>query len=405
MVSDRAPRRWRSPTVIIVAGCLIVLLTLGTRAGFGLWLAPVSRDFGWGREVFALAVAIQNLVWGLAQPFAGALADRYGAARVMAVGGVVYAAGMVLMTDASSPLMLHLSLGVLVGLGMAGASFTVVLAAFGRLVPEERRSVALGLGTAAGSLGQFLLVPLGQAFLDRYGWATALMLLAFLPLLVVPLSGALAGRASTFTRGTPQSVGAAIREASGHRGYKLLVAGFFVCGFHVGFIAVHLPAYLVDLGMAKETGAWALAMIGLFNIAGAYLSGVLGGRYSKKHLLSGLYLSRGMVIAIFVIVPPSVTSVLVFSAAMGFLWLSTVPLTSGLVAQIFGPRHMGMLFGFVFLGHQIGSFLAIWLGGYFYDTTGSYTVVWWVAVALAVAAAVIHWPIDERAVARPSPAG
>ena len=405
MVTDGAPTRWRGPAMIITAGCMIVLITLGTRAGFGLWLAPVSRDLGWGREVFALAMAIQNLVWGVAQPFAGALADRYGAARVMAVGGVVYAVGMVLMTDASSPLLLHLSLGVLVGLGMAGASFTVVLAAFGRLVPEERRSVALGLGTAAGSLGQFLLVPLGQAFLDRYGWATALMLLAILPLLVVPLSGALAGRASSWTRIAPQTVGAAIREAGGHGGYRLLVAGFFVCGFHVGFIAVHLPAYLVDLGMAEKAGAWALAMIGLFNIAGSYLAGVLGGRYSKKYLLSGLYLTRGVVIAVFVILPPSLPSVLLFSAAIGFLWLSTVPLTSGLVAQIFGPRHMGMLFGFVFFGHQIGSFLAIWLGGYLFDATGSYTVIWWVAVALALAAALLHWPIDERAVARPSPAG
>ena len=391
--------RWRTPAIVVGVGCLIALISFGTRSGFGLFLTPMSTEFGWGREVFALAIAIQNLLWGLGQPFAGAIADRYGAGRVLAGGGLLYAAGLVLMSGASSPLELNLTAGLLIGIGLSGASFSIVLAAFGRMVDEKNRSWAFGLGTAAGSLGQFLMVPLGQAFLSAYGWQIALVLLGGCALLVVPLSTVLAGAPARIA-GRQQSFGEALREAGGHSGFVLLTSGFFVCGFHVAFIQVHLPPYLVDLGLSPALGAWAIATVGLFNVVGAYASGVLGGRYSKKYLLSAIYLARAVVIAVFVLLPPSPTSVLVFSAAMGLLWLSTVPLTSGLVAQIFGTRYMAMLFGVVFFSHQVGAFIGVWLGGRLYDSTGSYEIVWWTSVVLGVAAAALHWPIDERSLVR-----
>jgi len=393
-------KTWRTPTVIILAGCLIAVLSFGTRAGFGLWLEPMSAKFGWGREVFALSMAIQNLVWGMGQPFAGALADRYGSARVLAAGGALYTCGVALMAYSPTPLMLHLSAGVMVGLALSGASFAIVLAAFGRMVPEEKRSRALGIGTAAGSMGQFLLVPVSQLLLTELGWQNALIVLSLFPLLVIPLAMALAGKAEYTGAGPDQSLTAAIREASRHRGYWLLVAGFFVCGFHVAFIQVHLPAYITDLGMEASIGAWAIAFVGLFNIIGAYYSGVLGGTFSKKYLLSLLYTSRAVIIAIYVLVPPTVTTTLVFASFMGLLWLSTVPLTSGIVAQVFGPRYMGMLFGFVFLSHQVGAFLGVWLGGKLYDATGSYDVVWWLSVGLGILAAIVHFPINEKSVPR-----
>lgn len=393
-------KTWRTPMVIILAGCAITIVTFGTRAGFGLWLEPMSTQFGWGRETFALSMAIQNLVWGLAQPFAGALADRYGCGRVLVGGAVLYAAGVAAMAYSTTPLMLHLSAGVLIGFSLSGASFAIVLAAFGRMVPEEKRSRALGIGTAAGSMGQFLLVPVSQLLLEALGWQNALFVLSAFPLLVIPLAMALVGKPKHTGAGPEQSLGAAIREASRHRGYWLLVTGFFVCGFHVAFIQVHLPAHITDLGMDASIGAWALSMVGLFNIVGAYYSGVLGGRFSKKHLLSLLYASRAVVITIYVMIPATVTTTLVFSAFMGLLWLSTVPLTSGIVAQIFGPRYMGMLFGFVFFSHQLGAFFGVWLGGKLYDATGSYDVVWWLSVVLAVLAALIHLPIDEKSVPR-----
>ena len=400
---SRIPPFWRLPAFVIAVGCLILLLSFGTRAGFGLFLAPISAEFGWGREVFALAIALQNLVWGLGQPFAGALADRYGSGRVLAGGGALYAAGVAIMAYASTPLVLHVSAGLLIGLGLSGASFAVVLAAIGRIVPEEKRTWAFGLGTAAGSLGQFLLVPVGQAFLAAYGWSFALVLLSFFAVAMVPLAGGLRGRVAAAR--TEQSLGQALKEAAGHAGYLYLNGGFFVCGFHVAFIQVHLPAYVTDLGLSLETGAWALALVGLFNIIGSYSSGVLGSRYSKKYLLSMLYAARAVAIAIFIVAPPSQVSVLLFAAAIGLLWLSTVPLTSGLVAQIFGTRYMATLFGIVFLSHQVGAFLGVWLGGYLYDATGSYDVVWWLGVALGLIAALLHWPIDERRVVRPVEAG
>jgi predicted MFS family arabinose efflux permease len=295
---------------------------------------------------------------------------------------------------------MQMSAGVLIGLGLAGASFAVVLAAIGRAVPPERRSFALGLGTAAGSLGQFLLVPVGQGLLEEYGWTMALVLLSILSLAIVPLASALTGRSKVAPGEADQALGAALREAGGHSSYMYLTAGFFVCGFQVVFIAIHLPAYITDIGLPSDLGGYALALVGLFNVIGSVAAGYLGGRFSKKYLLTGIYLARSVVIAAFVLAPPSAPAVLLFAAAMGLLWLSTVPLTSGLVAQFFGVRYMATLFGIVFFSHQIGSFMGVWLGGYLYDATGSYDIVWWINVALGLGAAILHWPIVERSVSR-----
>jgi predicted MFS family arabinose efflux permease len=386
----------RTAVIAIACGSFIVLLSFGIRSGFGLFLQPMSLDLGWGREVFALAMALQNLLWGASQPFVGAIADKWGTARTVIGGGVLYVLGVYLMSTTSSPPELYFSAGVLVGLGLSGTGFGVVLAAVGRSVPAERRSVALGITTAVGSLGQFLMPPIGQAFLSAYGWQTALALLAFGSIAMVFAAGGLRGRVETSGQGE-QTIRQALTEARQHSGFLYLTAGFFVCGWHVAFIAVHLPAYLADGGIPTEVAAWCLALIGLFNVIGSYAAGVLGGRLSKKYCLSVLYLTRSVVILAFITVPLSV----------GLLWLSTVPLTSGLVAQIFGPRYMATLFGIVFFSHQIGSFLGVWLGGYLYDAYGSYDLIWWLSIALGLIAALLHWPIDERAVLRlrgqPSP--
>jgi len=406
VTTSAAAPGWRSPAVILVCGTLILLLSFGIRTSFGLFLRPLSQDLGWGREVFAFAIAVQNLLWGLSQPLAGALADRFGTARVTALCAGLYALGVYLMSQAHTPWDLTLSAGVLVGIGLSGTGFAVVLAVIGRSVSPARRSLFLGLGSAGGSSGQLLMVPAGQALLHAWGWSAALAMLAAVSLLMVPLAAAVAGRAagaSSVTEGA-ESLAEAVREASRHRGFWYLTSGFFVCGFHVAFIATHLPAFIVDRGADPALGAVALALIGLGNIFGSWLSGLLGGKFSKKHLLSGLYLARAAVISVFVLVPVSDASILVFSATIGVLWLSTVPLTSGLVAQIFGIRYMATLFGLVFLSHQLGSFLGVWLGGYVYDSTGSYTVVWWVAVALALMASAIHWPINDRPLVRLAPA-
>jgi predicted MFS family arabinose efflux permease len=388
------------PAVIAIAcGAFIVLLSFGIRSGFGLFLQPMSLDLGWGREVFALAIAIQNLLWGVAQPFVGVIADKWGTARTIIGGGVLYVLGVYLMSTTSSPAELYFSAGVLVGLGLSGTGFGVVLAAVGRSVPAERRSVALGITTAVASLGQFLLPPIGQAFLSAYGWRTALALLAFGSIATVFAAGGLRGRVEASGHGQ-QTIREALAEASRHSGYLYLTAGFFVCGWHVAFIAVHLPAYLADGGVSTEVAAWCLALVGLFNVIGSYVAGVLGGRLSKKYCLSFLYAARAVLILAFIALPLSAASALVFSAIMGLLWLSTVPLTSGLVAQIFGPRYMATLFGIVFLSHQVGSFLGVWLGGYLYDVYGSYDLIWWLSIALGLIAALLHWPIDEREVPR-----
>ena len=389
----------RAAVMAIACGAFILLLSFGIRSNFGLFLQPMSLEFGWGREVFALAMAIQNLLWGISQPFVGAIADKWGTARTVVGGGLLYALGVYLMSTTASPPELYFSGGVLIGLALSGTSFGVVLAAVGRSVPPERRSVALGITTAVGSLGQFLLPPIGQAFLSAYGWQTALLLLALGSLAMVLAAGGVRGRMATLAHGE-QTIREALEEARRHSGYLYLTAGFFVCGWHVAFIAVHLPAYLADGGLSTEIAAWCLALVGLCNVIGSYVAGVLGGRFSKRYCLSALYAARSVLILAFIALPLSAASALTFSALIGLLWLSTVPLTSGLVAQIFGPRYMATLFGIVFLSHQIGSFLGIWLGGYLYDAYGSYDVIWWLSIALGLVAALLHWPIDERAVPR-----
>jgi len=391
---------WRNPFLIIAAACLITIFVFGVRASFGVFLEPMTSERGWGREIFALAMAIQNLMWGAGQPFAGAVADRYGTARVLVAGLAVYITGVVLMAGATSPAMLHLSGGFLIGTGMSACSFSVVLAALGRLVPEDKRSWAFGIGTAAGSLGQFLVVPMGQAFLSAYGLSTALLLLAACMAIAATSAPLLASRGGSAETGHQQSIREALGEAFGHRSFVYLTVGFFVCGFQVSFLAVHLPTFIQDLGFSASLGAWSIAVVGLFNILGSYAAGVAGGRHSKRLILVWIYFLRAVVFAAFVLLPITQVSVLVFSAVMGVLWLSTVPPTSGLVAQMFGVRYMGMLFGVVFFSHQIGSFLGIWLGGYVYDQTGSYMAVWWLAAVLSLMSAIVHYPISEQPVVR-----
>ena len=389
-------RWWRTRNVVIAAGCLIALITFGARTSFGLFTEPLSVLRGWDRETFALAIAIQNLLWGVGQPFAGAVADRYGPGRVLAAGGAVYALGVMLMAASTSAGTLALTGGVLVGLGLSGGSFTIVIAAFARLVDEERRSWAMGLATAMGSLGQFVFAPLGQSFIAQFGPATALVLIggcvAFVPLLARALSGG-DGTAEAARR---ESSSVAVRQALTHPSYLLLASGFFVCGFHIAFVSTHLPAYLTDLGLGTALAAWALALIGLFNVVGAYTAGVLGGTHSRRLLLSGIYASRAAAFALFVVLPATPATVLLFAAAIGLLWLSTVPLTSGLIAVMFGTRHLGLLFGVVFLSHQVGAFVGAWLGGAVYEASGAYDVMWWLSIALGLAAALVHLPISER---------
>ena len=393
--------------LVVLCGCLISLVTLGVRASFGLFTDPLTDARGWDREVFALAMAIQNLLWGLGQPAAGAIADRYGAGRVLTAGALVYAAGTALMAVSTSPTALYLTGGLLLGLGMSGASFTIVIASFSRLLPPDRRAWAIGLATACGSLGQFLFAPIGQAFIAAYGWQVALVLLggfvAFVPVLAIALGGAPAGLGLDGSPAEPMR--SVLRRAFGHGSYLLLAGGFFVCGFHVAFITVHLPPYVADLGLPASTAALAIGLVGLFNIFGSYLAGVITTRHSPRLLLAGIYFGRAVVITVFLLIPPSAASVLVFAAAMGILWLSTVPPTSAFVSLFFGVRHMGTLFGFVFLSHQVGAFVGVWLGGTIESATGSYDAVWWIGVALGLTAAVLHLPIRERPAAlAPAPA-
>lgn len=390
---------WRTSGWMLLGASLILALSLGTRHGFGLFLAPMSAEFGWGREVFALAIALQNLVWGLAQPFSGALADRLGATRVVVGGGVLYAIGLALMGTADSLGSLSLSAGLLIGLGLSGTSFSVILGVVGRAVPVEKRSMAMGVASAAGSLGQFAMLPGTLGLIGWLGWAGALLALGLLVALIVPAASLLRDRPLA-AHGPVQSIGEALREASVHSGFWLLALGFFVCGFQVVFIGVHLPAYLVDQHLPAQVGTTVLALVGLFNVFGTYTAGWLGGRWSKPRLLVALYLIRGVVIAAFVYLPLSAGSAYAFGIAMGLLWLSTVPLTNGTVATLFGVRNLSMLGGIVFLFHQLGAFLGGWLGGYLYDHTGSYLLVWQLSIALSLLAALLNWPVRERPVAR-----
>ncbi len=395
---------WRTPLVIVLCGCTISMIAFGPRSAMGLFLTPLSAEHGWSREVFALSLAIQNLVWGLGQPFFGAIADRYGEARVMVLGALLYAAGLALTASADTPLLLHVGAGVLIGLGVSGCAFALVISAFGKLLPSESRSWAFGIGMASGSLGQFVFAPLGQAFIQNFGWQSALYVFAVLALAIPFLALGLRAPAGYVRPADEQTFGQALSEAFAHRSYLLLVTGFFVCGFQVAFITVHMPAYLNDIGMPPYLGAWSLAIIGLFNVVGAYSSGVMGGKMPKRSILCWIYGLRSVSIAAFILMPASPASVIVFSAVIGILWLSTVPPTSGLVAAMFGPRYMGTLFGLVFLSHQIGSFIGVWLGGVFYAAYGSYDGFWWLAVAMGVFAAIVHFPIREAPVARLQPA-
>lgn len=389
---------WRTPAVVLACGSIILMLSLGTRQSFGLFLQPMSTDLGWGRETFAFALALQNLVWGLAQPFAGMIADKFGAARIIVAAGVLYAAGLALMAYSDTGFAFNVSAGILVGLGLSGSAFGIVMGFVGRTFPPEKRSMALGIVGAGGSFGQFIMLPYGQALISQFGWFSALLVLAVSSFLIVPLAAALAGNSRTPGR-SGQSMTAAIHEAATHRGFWYLTTAFLVCGFQTIFIMVHLPAYLVDRGMAPAQGMIALALVGFFNIIGSYLCGFLGGHFSKKYLLSWIYGIRSVAILIFIALPLSQWSTWIFAAVMGITWLGTVPLTNGLVAQIFGVKYLSTLFSISFLGHQVGSFLGAWYGGYMFDATGSYMVVWMVAVALGVLACLLCLPIDEREMA------
>jgi len=396
------PEAWRTPAMIVLSGCLIALLSFGPRSAAGQFLTPLSFANGWGRDVFSMAFAIQNLVWGIAQPFAGAVADRFGTVRVLCTGGILYGLGLAIMAYAANPLALDVSAGLLIGFGLAGCSFNLVLSAFGKLVPEAWRSLSLGAGTAAGSFGQFLFSPLARVLIDSFGWQQALLIFAAGMLLVLPLSLALATpRAATGTGGAaPQSLRQALAEAFGHRSYVLLVLGFFTCGFQLAFITVHLPAYLVDRGLSAEVGGWTIGVIGLFNVLGSLSAGWLSTRMPKRYLLSVIYMLRAAAVLAFVMLPVSAATSITFGAVMGLLWLSTVPPTASLVAVMFGNRWGGMLYGFAFFSHQVGGFLGVWLGGWAFEATGSYDVVWWLSVFFGVASALINLPIVEKPVTR-----
>jgi MFS family permease len=397
---------WRTPAVVVACGCLIAMISFGPRSSLGFFLTPLSQTNHWGRDVFAFAVAIQNLLWGIGQPFAGGIADRFGTNRVLCVGAALYALGLAIMARSTTPEELSLSAGVLIGLGLSGCSFNIVLGAFGKLLPEKWRSLAFGAGTAAGSFGQFLYSPIAVALMDNFGWQQALLIFAGVTLLILPLSLALATPVASAGQSSvskpTQSARQAFAEAFGHRSYVLLVLGFFTCGFQLAFITVHLPAYLIDRGLSVVVGGWTLAVIGMFNIIGSLGSGWLSTRMPKRYLLSSIYFTRAAAIVAFITIPASPTSTLVFGAVTGLMWLSTVPPTSALVAVMFGTRWLAMLFGFAFFSHQVGGFLGVLIGGIAFERTGSYDLVWWLSVLFGVLSAVINLPIVEKPVARPA---
>jgi MFS family permease len=399
---------WRTPAVVLVCGCLISLIGFGPRSALGFFLTPMSSDNGWGREVFALSVAMQTLLYGAAQPFSGALADCFGTVRVVIVGALLYAAGIYMMAHAATPGELYLSSGVVIGFGLSGCSFNLIISSFGKLLPESWRSFSFGLGTASGSFGQFLFSPLGVYLIQAFGWRTTLEIFAGLLLLIIPLAIAVAtprqdepAQAGAIpASGSSQNYKQALSEAFGHRSYILLVLGFFTCGFQLGFVTLHLPSYLVDRGLSAEIGGWTLGVIGLFNIVGAILSGWLGGRMPKRYILSFIYFARAGAVVFLIMLPPSPVVTLLYGAVTGLLWLSSVPPTSGLVALMFGTRWLAMLFGIAFFSHQVGGFLGVYLGGVLFERTGSYDIVWWLSVLFGVISAVINLPIVEKPVAR-----
>ncbi len=395
-----------SPELIVLCGCLIALITFGPRASSGLFQLPMITEYGWGRDTFGLAIAVQNLLWGVGQPFAGAVADRFGAFRVLCAGALLYALGLVVMAYATTPGMLQLGAGVLIGFGLSGCSFNLVLGAFGKLLPEKWRPMAFGAGTAAGSFGQFLFPPIGNVLIDSFGWQQALLVFAASVLLVMPLAIALAtrptaGSAQAGPAAMPnQSIRQALTEAFQHRSYVLLVLGFFTCGFQLAFITVHLPAYLKDAGLSAAIGGWTLAVIGLANAVGSLGSGWLSTRMSKRWLLAWIYLGRSVAIAAFILLPATPVTSILFGISIGLLWLSTVPPTSSLVMLMFGTRYMAMLYGFAFFSHQVGGFLGVWLGGLLYEINGNYSMVWWLSVVLGLISALINLPIKEQPVER-----
>jgi MFS family permease len=390
---------WRTPAVILACGGLILMLALGIRQSFGLFLRPMSLDLGWGREAFSFAIALQNLVWGCAMPFAGAIADRYGGGRVLAAGGLAYGAGLLAMAHSTTPLGFNLAAGLLLGLGLSCTGFGVVLAVVARAFPPEKRSVATGIAGAAGSFGQFAMLPAAQGMISGLGWLGALVVFGAISFLIIPLGAALAGRNAAESEST-QSIGAALAEAAAHRGFWLLTASFFVCGFQTIFVMTHLPAYLVDQGLTPGQGMSALAVIGLFNIFGSYACGAIGQRYSKRLLLAWIYAIRAVAIGLFIAAPLTPAGTYLFAAVLGATWLGTVPVTNSLVGQIFGVKYLSTLFSISFLGHQLGAFVGAWAGGAAYDATGSYTAVWLIAIGLSVVASALCVPIDERAVVR-----
>ena len=394
---------WRIPAVVVLAGCLIALISFGPRSSLGFFLTPQSQANGWGRDVFGLALAAQNILWGLGQPLAGMLADRFGVVRVLCAGGIFYALGLALMAYAASPLMLTLSAGLLIGFGLAGCSFGIVLSAFGKLLPPRWRSLAFGAGTAAGSFGQFLYAPLTVSLLDAVGWQETLLIFAAVMLAVLPLSLALAtGVKDQGLRHGPaqQSLLQALSEAFAHGSYTLLVLGYFTCGFQLAFITVHLPAYLVDRGLSTEIGGWTVAVIGLFNIVGSLLSGWLSNLMPKRYLLSLIYFGRALAVLAFIALPVTALSSIMFGAAMGLLWLSTIPPTSGIIALMFGTRWFATLTGVAFFSHQVGGFLGVWLGGLVFERAGSYDAVWWLSIVLGFLSAAINLPIVEKPLPR-----
>jgi MFS family permease len=398
---------WRTPAVILLCGCAIGVIGFGPRVGLAFFLQPISSANGWGRDVIALALGLQMLLWGVGQPLAGALADRFGAPWVLSAGAILYALGLATMAHATTPAALHLTAGFVMGFGLAGSSFMVVMGAFGKLLPPQWRGLAFGAGTAAGSFGQFLFSPLAVALIDHYGWQQTLIIFAAIVCLIIPFSIALAAprtqrpeTAEAESGASQQSAAQALAEAFGHKSFVLLALGYFTCGFQTFFMGVHLPAYLFDRGLPAEIGGWSLATIGLFNIVGSVGAGWLGNIVPKRFILAFIYLGRSVTILIMIMVPLNAPVTLVFSAILGLLWLSTVPPTSGLVAVMFGTRWLTMLFGITFFGHQLGGFLGVWLGGVVFERTGSYDAIWWIAILLGLMSAVINLPIVEKPVAR-----
>ena len=387
---------------VLACGAAIVTLSMGIRHGFGLWLQPITQAQGWTRETFAFAIAIQNLSWGILGIFAGMIADRFGAFRVIMGGAVLYGLGLVGMALSPTGFLFTLTAGVLIGAAQAGTTYAVIYGVIGRNISAEKRSWAMGVAAAAGSFGQFLMVPLEGFLITQFGWQEALLILAAAALLMIPMAIGL--RENKTKGGAPvkreQTILQALTEAFKYPSFQLLMAGYFVCGFQVVFIGVHMPSYLKDQSLPPEVASYALALIGLFNVFGTYGAGVLGQKIPKKNILAGIYFSRALVIAIFIATPISAMSVYVFAAVMGVLWLSTVPPTNAAVAQIFGIQHLSMLSGFIFFSHQIGSFMGVWLGGYMYDKTGSYDLVWYIAIGLGIFAGLVNLPVREAPIVR-----